>query len=451
MSMFEPRQLNEITFYTSCGFNYKVLTGDGDEVRTLPSVRLNAFKTRYELRKPFKIDGPTDEALFAFRDEMLASNAVLKREGIDLFCYKNWSEATKFIFSSDKISGNAQLRLPSPFRQYFGGWGTSKWKVPPIEGNELALINQCHGARMHFNQSLFEEGAKETVPMDVHTVDGTSFYPTCLTKIKVPLGPPEEKHYETFEEVYGFAEGFLQSKVKPALYMCVITSQDPVFTQVFLFNKKPVYTTDDLYIVNYFRKQGCNINVEMVLEEGQPNCFIYHDVVNGKEMFGKWFAKLSGLRAKHPQMACLKILLSQLWGNLTAKRKFIADHVTEDQRPSQVLWNGDVFVASKSYEHPIARIYPFLTGFIRRKIAMEARLFAQNGELVRIWVDSITINRPFTEKELKTFKQSHFTPETKSSGTLIFYEKGKRYRRPELEPEHPEEAKDDPPTSDPSL
>ena len=251
---------------------------------------------------------------------------------------------------------------------------------------------------------------------DCYGYDMNSFYPRILgeSKLKIPLKAGYEIKLDTLDK-YNLKHGF---------YKVVITCNHPDFLKIFRFSEDNTYTNYSLSFAFMYQSEY-DIKIDLN-EKDKFNAYLYNecDLIETKEIFGKWFNKLIAVKNKLKNNKLIKHLLSSLWGGLSRKNykkriPLTCDEFEASDENEYILDDLDLekniyYVVKKQnkYKYNI-RLKPFLQSYQRSymgKIAHDNHL----NEIVRICCDNITY------KSNVEINVPNFLPEEKTTGHIIF-------------------------------
>jgi hypothetical protein len=183
----------------------------------------------------------------------------------------------------------------------------------------------------------------------------------------------------------------------------------------------------------YELKKKMDIKIELI-QDGKPNAYVYdqEDLIQTREIFLKWFIKLSDLKKKHPTNKLFKRCLSSLWGTLCQSNHLTRTEVQLDKEGLNYdFYNAEWIIKNincnsdgteyyelinsvKPYLHNLARIKSYLTSFSRVKTAHTALM--KLDKVVRIHTDGIVFSEPFKYQRIEGL-----VPESKTTGLFIWH------------------------------
>ena len=225
-------------------------------------------------------------------------------------------------------------------------------------------------------------------------------------------------------------------KLKTGYYRVKITSDDKRF--LFAFSKDNVYTSISLYYALKCKKNGLNINIELI-QDDQPNSYIYgstakEGIHSSSYVFNQLYEKLMSLKIEFPKNKLVKFICSSLWGTIAQfKKKFKSiDQIIEYDINASTDINdteSDYWIRSfdnkyelisrnKPYERNCARIKAFLVSKSREIIANIGMLHID--DVVRIHTDSVTFNKKHDDVMTAFKTYPDLIPEDKITGVLEF-------------------------------
>ena len=223
---------------------------------------------------------------------------------------------------------------------------------------------------------------------------------------------------------------------KPAFYRVTVSYTNKNLCKLFQFSKDDTYTHTS---INFYLprnmptlfKEG-DIVLELI-QDGNPNAYIFDEWFTGKEVFGNWYDVMSKLKQEHPKNKLIKWLTSALWGNLSGYNKEYVDDddalINYDDDEYRLL-NLEMFTDKDcndihimiNRENPGSKfvfLKPFLTSLARKYIADAMyKLDPTLKHIVRAYCDSVTFNKAMKIPNTKNYKLLY--PEDKTTGTIYF-------------------------------
>jgi hypothetical protein len=213
--------------------------------------------------------------------------------------------------------------------------------------------------------------------------------------------------------------------IKLGYYHVKITSDHKDVQKVFSFSKHDVYASISLQFAMKY-KHEFNFKFELIKDD-KPNAYIYDekDYVKGSYIFSKWFTTLSKLRANYPKNILIKMLISQLWGNLCQTNTLYTTekHIDAEEYKKFIIYEEHLYHdgnikyemldTTKCYRYNL-RIKALLTAYCRNKIASKAIESNDMENIVRIHTDNITFKNIKHDELIK----DDFLSEFKTTGIL---------------------------------
>jgi len=257
--------------------------------------------------------------------------------------------------------------------------------------------------------------------------DFTSHYPNCLIDRSFYISAKCGREIildkmPLYDDLY-MGYGYIR---------CRIICSNPDINKLISFSTNNVYT-DIVIMFVYELKKKMDIKIELI-QDGKPNAYVYdqEDLIQTREIFLKWFIKLSDLKKKHPTNKLFKRCLSSLWGTVCQSNHLTR---TEDQLDKEGLnydfYNAEWIIKNincnadgteyyelinsvKPYLHNLARIKSYLTSFSRVKTAHVALM--KLDKVVRIHTDGIVFSEPFKYQRIEGL-----VPESKTTGLFVWH------------------------------
>lgn len=281
----------------------------------------------------------------------------------------------------------------------------------PIDDNEYRYLESAKNRGIiYFDRSESE--------YDLYSYDFKGYFPECMTMIKIPYRTGQHTTLKKLPKVleYGY-------------YHVNITISDKM-KKLFIPNEKNIYTH---YAVEYARILKKKFGVEHVsikLIKQQNNAYIYDadDLIDGKALFGKWYAQIKEWKEYYPKNRIVKLLSSSVWGFLCGKVKhyFTIDEprfseLLEDGTPKYYLINElntkngvryEVYDKQNPYRYKIARMKSFLCSYAVMRLGLT--IMDKIDDVVRVQVDGISFKTP------QVFNEPNLVPEDKLTGHVKF-------------------------------
>lgn len=219
----------------------------------------------------------------------------------------------------------------------------------------------------------------------------------------------------------------ISTKLLFGFYRVKITSENPDSRKVFSFNYKNVYNYYDVKFALKNRSKF-GFKLEMIID-GNPNAYLYDDVIESCKIFAPWYEKLLLIRQKYPKNQLCKQLSSTLWGVIsqTLSFKISEDKLCEEPERYEkyTVINVESFGAigsenyrtkyelideNKPYKNQI-RLKGWLNAYSRCETAKYVMTDIDN--VIRVYTDSIAFKVPHPEFENDLMKL-----EKKSTGFI---------------------------------
>lgn len=269
-------------------------------------------------------------------------------------------------------------------------------------------MNCNNGGLLYCNPGTYES----------YGYDFSAFYPSLLAD-KDFIFPVSSGYETTLNKLPK------KKKLKLGCYRVKISCDNNRFNKVFSYSKAHTYTNYSLWFAMKYKKKY-NVCIELI-EDGQPNAYLYDDVITGDKVFGKWYNTLNSIKKIHPKNKLIKHLLSSLWGKLSETNVIyrnekqieeqglkiggsglaeyeILDYVDNDKQAYYKLVDPNDY-----YKHCI-RLKPFLTSYARMKVGLVAMKNIKH--VIRIHTDGIVY-----AKEIK-HGIDNLIPEDKTTGNI---------------------------------
>lgn len=306
-----------------------------------------------------------------------------------------------------------------------------------IDIEEVYWIEQCNnGGHTYLDEQYIEEW------VECYGYDYSGFYPwlMSLSNLKIPKCKGKEV-YLTNDDLLNFDPN------KPGFYRINLTYTNKMLCKVFQFSKYNVYTHTSvqflLYIHHRFPKVFKKGDVTVTLiEDDEPNAYLYDDWYNGSEVFEEWYLVMKKLKAEQGSKNKLtKWLSSGLWGYLSKyKYDYVESTLDYEQKNFQHISdgiyvddNGNTTFRVVNIEEPGSRfalLKPFLTSMGRMTIANAMyKLDETLNNVVRVYCDDIVLSKQVKIPNTKWFKL--LKPEKKTTGVIYFKSRGRFYNETE--------------------
>ena len=359
-------------YYKRSDYNFDVVYFD-DTFKTL--VKLPDIK-KYKGFECFKGYDQTEESLRKYKADLIKWSDELKSNDFFKFDYLSCTShfgATEIIFNILKkcdIKTHDKICIKE-----------HKW------------IEKCHNGGLTF----CNKGEHQS-----YGYDFKAFYPSiqCDSKLLIPTKEGKESILEK-----------LPDKLQLGFYRVNIISDHKDVKKIFSFSKQSVYTNTSL---DYARshQEEFDFSIELI-QDGEPNAYLYSDYIKGSDIFGKWFYILFKLKKMFPKNKLIKHLLSSNWGTLQKKniKRYTAEEIKEKDLKISRRYTARYQIINHNsindqdyyelqdlenlYVHNI-RLKSFLTSLGRTRIADVALTDINN--VIRIQTDGIVFNK---EQDLK--------------------------------------------------
>ena len=269
-----------------------------------------------------------------------------------------------------------------------------KAEYDPITYDESLWIEKCYKAGLTYG----EVGEYE----NVNAYDFKKFYSNIIggdnTKKQFPVKAGEPKILTELPEK--------MKDLQYGIYRVKITSKKENITKIFAFSKDHHYTHEDIQYASFLKKWGFIDNIELI-QDGDDNALLYYELINSKDIFGRYVNIINKLALEYPKNKTIKALLSSLWGRIWTKNTIT--RMTEEKWVSldeeeqnkyycvkvEFEFNYDrkefdnilSFVkASSLYKYNI-RLQPFITSFARKK--MGNQIVKYFDDIIRVQTDGV--------------------------------------------------------------
>lgn len=290
-----------------------------------------------------------------------------------------------------------------------------------IDAIEASWIEKCQNGGL---QQILKKGKLECFGYDFK-----AFYLSILGKPNLDFSIPMKKGKEYVLDSIDYY------KLQTGMYRVKITSTDPNF--IFAYSKDNVYTNISLYDAFKYKRDGLEINMELI-KDGKPNAYLYgykksDGVHSSRYVFGKLYDKLMEAKHKYPKNKLVKFIASAIWGHIC---QFKTISLTDDEIVEKDLYctpdmtdkDADYYIsdmadryytlidAKKPYKFNIARIKPFLLSMGRRITTSVAMLHID--DVVRIHTDNVTFCKRHDDVMEKFKSYPQLIAEDKTSGVI---------------------------------
>ncbi len=275
--------------------------------------------------------------------------------------------------------------------------------VSPIEHE---LYKKCRrGGLIYVNKSI-----KSPIAMKAYDVN--SYYPFCLTKISIPIGPPVEQKIDDIPSVIPY--GFYKLKT--------------VDKHAFFPKNYDYYTHYDLYAL---RALGIVFTIDT---DANINCYTYPHRASGSNLFKAYVDKLYPLKSQHP---IAKSLLNRLWGVLSQQKKYSFN--TRYASKKEVDFELDSYEADSfdivkelsrksRYMGPLWRVGVFLCAYARMTL-IKSLLPLGLDNVVRVHTDGFYI-KSHADIKATSFVLGRGLGQLKNEGSGVYCMDG--YNKPIL-------------------
>ena len=206
----------------------------------------------------------------------------------------------------------------------------------------------------------------------------------------------------------------LPDKLTYGIYRVRITSKKENIQSIFSFSSENHYTHEDIQYALFLKKWGYIDTVELI-QDGEDNALLYYDLINSKDIFGRYVNILNKLALDYPKNKSIKMLLSSVWGRIWTKNTIIKMTETKwlslneeeknkhycvkvefefDWKKKESYTVLSLVKAESLYKYNI-RVQPFITSFARKK--MGNRIVKHFDDIVRVQTDGVIFkNTPET-------------------------------------------------------
>lgn len=294
-----------------------------------------------------------------------------------------------------------------------------------ITMKEVKLIQQCNnGAHVYLNEQYINKKIK------CYGYDYSGFYPWLMSLKTLMIPKTDGKDYilNSIDEI---------DIRKPGFYHVKISYINKNLCKIFQFSRDNMYDHTSIKFLKYLHnnmpklfKEG-DVTLELI-QDGQPNAYVYDEWFTGDEVFGNWYNTMSKLKAEQPKNKLIKWLTSGLWGKLSRYNKVYIDddESLEYDDVEYRLLNIDMYCDKDgnnthvmiNKEKPGTRhalLKSFLTSLGRKYIAEAMyKLDPTLNHTVRVYCDSIILDKEVKIPNTKNIKL--MKPEEKSTGILFF-------------------------------
>ena len=343
-------------------------------------------------------------------------------DGLKLFAkhFKEWSEeinkSIKFDYSKCKDHASAIKQIC-----VFNCKRLEEFEK--IDIIEFQWIEKCYNGGLQVLRSKEKQ--------ECYGYDFKACYLAILGKDDLRFDIPLRKGIETT-----LAELPDMYKLKVGYYRVKITSDDKNF--LFAYSKDHVYTNISLYYALKCKKNGLNINIELIHDD-QPNAYIYgstakEGIHEASYVFNKLYEKLMTLKYKYPKNQLVKYICSSIWGKCSEFKKIflsmdqiiendiLCSHDINDENARYWVRSFDtsyeLISKTKPYVNNCARIKAFITSKSREIIANIGMLYID--DVVRIHTDDIVFSKKHDDVMTKYKSYPVLVPEDKTTGLIQF-------------------------------
>lgn len=292
--------------------------------------------------------------------------------------------------------------------------------------DDFKHIKRCNNG----NHSYLNEKYNDKI-VKCYGYDYSGFYPWLLSSAKL-LIPVCKGRNEKLKSLDGVDLN------KPAFYRCKITYTNKNLCRVFQFSKDDEYTNLDIQYLYYLHKNMPEIFKEgditiSMIDDGEPNAYIYDKWFTGYEIFKKWYDNMSALKEEYPNNMLIKNISSRLWGYLSKFKKIydVDESEIAQMESSEAMLlilsskcnqELDLFYTILNKDDPGPRfclIKPFLAALGRIHICKAMyKLDPTLDHVVRVCCDDIVLDKKIKVPNTKNFKL--LKPEKKTTGNIIF-------------------------------
>jgi hypothetical protein len=406
----------EILFYMDKD-NDKVKTHNIKEKKKYLQEKYNYF----EVSKDYEA---TEEGLKQYKNDFIIQVDNFKKYLKKI--YINYEYDTKYNHNDAVFK----------FYNYIQARELKKIKLDPIYHIELYYFENCYNGAII---SLFDN-----ISEDIYSYgyDYSSYYPNLLNSGLLYL-PMKQGKLTSIKKLD-------LDNLKYGIYRVRLTiTQSGFIDKFFKFNKTNFYTHYDILVFKrikeIYESEKQVINIELLDINKENNCIIWNDdeLINTKDIFGKWFITLEEVKKKLKDNMIVKRCFSSLWGSISQfNRTYIDENDIDDVDVSRLttpetteyklldiktyndnnkeLGYKKVYVCCKNddpYKSRLCRLKPFLLSLSRCNII---NLILENKEIektiIRIHTDNITLSQKFDFK--KAGYDYYPIPEEKTTGKI---------------------------------
>lgn len=278
-----------------------------------------------------------------------------------------------------------------------------------IENLEKSWIERCYNSGFVY--------LKNPGTYQCYGYDFKGYYGENLTKIKIPYKAGKEIKISKLPKGKDLQFGYYHVK---------ITCEDPEIVRLFRFSEHNTYTNYSIKLARKLKKTY-DIKIKMV-QDDNPNAYVYEndDLVDGNDIFGKWYKIMTSLKKRYPKNKLVKHLNSALWGYMiqsnrryynddTLTVELLSTHDIIDTIP-QDEWKEyhTLIPRNQYYKYGFARVKAFLTSYGVSRLSRMLLESKSVDSIIRMQTDGVIFDKPhkFTEK--------NFVPEEKTTGKIHF-------------------------------
>lgn len=374
---------------------------------------LNFHKTQNKLPDTIKRRFQLDKGYTLDEDGMSDYMYTLQRHIKEMFCQSKLKYGTGLLYTNG-FSHNSSVM--SIFKQL-------------TPANLYDWVENVNLTESEYIEANNNGGLQFCLPQTCqsYSYDFSSHYPNCLVDKAFYISSKcgQELTLDkmpTYDELY-MGYGYIR---------CRIICSDPDIKKLISFSPTHTYT-DIVIMFAYELQKKFDIQIELI-QDDKPNCYKYdqEDLIQTRDIFINWFAKLSELKKKHPSNKLFKRSLSSLWGCLVQSNKITRTEEQCDEEELNYDYFGEVDWIIKDvcynsdgteyfeltnrqnpYLHNLARIKAYLTSFARIKTARVA--LKKLDKVIRIHTDAVSFSEPFNYKGI-----TGLVPENKTSGLICW-------------------------------
>jgi len=277
------------------------------------------FGKYYKLCQKYNIEGKKDFLINAINPELKEYCKTIRAEQKALYEAKCRTSPFDYMATGKKRNHNFNI-----MRFLHANWSQEVKEIissfAPITFQESIHIENCYNAGM----AKFHGKTKQVY--DVYTCDFKMSYPTLMAS-KMKLFKKQKQFY------FPTTEGKLVHSVNTGkrfecgIYHIKITSTNDDFNQYFVHNESDHYTNIEL---NYLYDNQTEFEIEFTdLYEHM----IYDDIINGADIFTKWYHRCRELKDELKGNQLVKMLTSSCWGHLSEKntKTYTDDQLDEEE------------------------------------------------------------------------------------------------------------------------